>query len=58
MLDALAEEIRTLLAAEPRTLLVVASYHIGKEKVYLGLARRLGIKVTHIYIYSHTHSPD
>ncbi|KAL6747556.1 beta-lactamase-like protein [Haematococcus lacustris] len=45
VLDALADEVRAALAQEPASLLVVGAYHIGKEKVYLGLAKRLGLKV-------------
>ncbi|KAJ9526681.1 hypothetical protein QJQ45_017561 [Haematococcus lacustris] len=45
VLDALADEVRAALAQQPASLLVVGAYHIGKEKVYLGLAKRLGLKV-------------
>ena len=34
--------IRKELAARPRTLFVVGSYRIGKERAYLGAARAMG----------------
>lgn len=33
------------LQEEPATLFFVGSYHIGKERAYLGAAQALGIKV-------------
>jgi hypothetical protein len=45
VLDTLAEEVWALLSDAPPTLIVVGAYHIGKERVYLGLAKRLGLKV-------------
>ncbi len=45
VLDAVAEEVRRLFDAKPRSVLVVAAYHIGKERFFLGLAQRLGIQV-------------
>ena len=30
---------------EPRTLFVVGSYHIGKERAFFGAARALGYKI-------------
>jgi hypothetical protein len=40
-----AQVMRQELAAQPRTLLVVGSYHIGKERAYMGAAQALGLKV-------------
>ena len=37
--------MRELAEEEPRTLFVVGSYHIGKERAYLGPARQLGWRV-------------
>lgn len=37
--------MREALQEEPDTLLVVSSYHIGKERAYLGAAAALGLKV-------------
>ena len=31
--------------AEPKTLFVVASYTVGKEKVFLSIAHKLGCKI-------------
>ena len=41
----MAAAMRQALAEEPDTLFVVAAYHIGKEKVFLGAAKALGCKV-------------
>ena len=38
----IVETIRKELAARPRTLFVVGSYRIGKERAYLGAARAMG----------------
>lgn len=46
VIEELAQAVQPLLVEEPKTLIVVAAYHIGKEKVYLGLAQKLGIKVS------------
>jgi DNA cross-link repair 1A protein len=37
--------MREALHDEPDTLMVVSSYHIGKERAYLGAAAALGLKV-------------
>ena len=37
--------MRSELAEEPACLFVVGSYHIGKERAYLGAAQALGCKV-------------
>ena len=37
--------MREALCEEPATLLVVSSYHIGKERAYLGAAAALGLQV-------------
>jgi DNA cross-link repair 1A protein len=37
--------MREALQEEPETLLVVSSYHIGKERAYLGAAAALGLQV-------------
>jgi hypothetical protein len=37
--------MRAALQDEPDTLMVVSSYHIGKERAYLGAAAALGLKV-------------
>lgn len=39
------------LHEEPDTLMVVSSYHIGKERAYLGAAAALGLKVRHAHPY-------
>ena len=41
----IADTMRKELAARPRTLFVVGSYRIGKERAYLGAARALGWRV-------------
>lgn len=38
--------MREALQNEPDTLMVVSSYHIGKERAYLGAAAALGLKVS------------
>ena len=46
--DAIAAMVEVMRAARrknPRTLFVVGSYHIGKERAYLGAAAELGWKV-------------
>lgn len=43
--DAMAQFIAAEAAAEPATLFVVGSYHIGKERAYLGAAAALGWRV-------------
>jgi DNA cross-link repair 1A protein len=42
---AMAEHMAAAAAAEPATLFVVGSYHIGKERAYLGAAAALGWRV-------------
>lgn len=39
------EVARAALAQNPRLLLAVGAYSIGKERVFLGLARALGVKI-------------
>lgn len=39
------QAMRAELASEPHTLFVVAAYHIGKERAFLGAAEQLGVKV-------------
>ncbi|WIA09950.1 hypothetical protein OEZ85_010163 [Tetradesmus obliquus] len=41
----MVEVMRSELAEEPACLFVVGSYHIGKERAYLGAAQALGCKV-------------
>ena len=41
----IVDTMRTELAARARTLFVVGSYRIGKERAYLGAARALGWRV-------------
>jgi hypothetical protein len=41
----LLQMMRELLVEEPATLFVVGSYHIGKERAYLGAAQALGMQV-------------
>lgn len=41
----MVQVMREALQEEPDTLLVVSSYHIGKERAYLGAAAALGLKV-------------
>ena len=41
----IVDTMRKELAARPRTLFVVGSYRIGKERAYLGAARALGWRV-------------
>jgi DNA cross-link repair 1A protein len=41
----LLQLMREALQDEPETLLVVSSYHIGKERAYLGAAAALGLQV-------------
>lgn len=41
----IVDMMRKELAARPRTLFVVGSYRIGKERAYLGAARALGWRV-------------
>ena len=40
-----AQAMREAVAEEPATLFVVAAYHIGKERAFLGAAQQLGAKV-------------
>jgi len=44
-IDAMVGAMREALALEPRTLFLMAAYHIGKEKAFLGAAQQLGCKV-------------
>ncbi|KAK9806253.1 hypothetical protein WJX72_007365 [[Myrmecia] bisecta] len=43
--DAIAEIVRLMRKERPGTLFVVGSYHIGKERAFLGAAKALGWKV-------------
>ncbi len=43
--DPSLQAMRAELASEPHTLFVVAAYHIGKERAFLGAAEQLGVKV-------------
>ncbi len=40
------QAIREAREQEPATLVVVSSYHIGKERAFFGAARQLGCKVS------------
>jgi len=41
----MVELVRQHVEAEPATLFVVGSYHIGKERAYIGPARALGWRI-------------
>ena len=41
----LLQVMRDALAEEPSTIFLVAAYHIGKERAFLGAALQLGCKV-------------
>ena len=41
----MVELMRQHVEAEPATLFVVGSYHIGKERAYIGPARALGWRI-------------
>eukprot|EP00198_Chlamydomonas_reinhardtii_P013635 XP_001702972.1 predicted protein [Chlamydomonas reinhardtii] len=41
----MVQAMREAVAEEPATLFVVAAYHIGKERAFLGAAQQLGAKV-------------
>lgn len=40
-----SQVMQRTLEEEPASLFVVGSYHIGKERAYLGAAEALGLKV-------------
>lgn len=42
----LYQVMQQTLQEEPASLFVVGSYHIGKERAYLGAAEALGLKVS------------
>lgn len=44
--------MRQCLADEPATLFVVGSYHIGKERAYLGAAQQLGLRVRCVCVHT------
>eukprot|EP00878_Enallax_costatus_P007518 GHUV01007874.1.p1 GENE.GHUV01007874.1~~GHUV01007874.1.p1 ORF type:complete len:518 (+),score=175.46 GHUV01007874.1:1203-2756(+) len=44
-IETMVQVMQRTLHEEPATLFVVGSYHIGKERAYLGAAQALGIKV-------------
>ncbi|KXZ47403.1 hypothetical protein GPECTOR_35g841 [Gonium pectorale] len=44
-INMMVQAMRDALAEEPRTLFLLAAYHIGKERCFLGAAQQLGAKV-------------
>lgn len=44
-IGSLVKVMREAHAVERRTLFVVGSYHIGKERAFFGAARALGFKI-------------